>query len=127
MPVVLQFDADGAPINAQMAKINGESPKRALDTILELPVQKWHRSVTARGLDMERTHQAAIAMVMHQWHQSDSTIAVPLQMQYDVDANKCIVFAKEHIREYELDLLPCSLGAKHFPCSPLTLALCKSR
>ena len=36
-------------------------------------------------------------------------------MQYDVDANKCIVVAKEHIREYELELLLCCLGAKQFP------------
>ena len=110
MPVVLQFDADGQPTNAQM-----ETPKGALETILELLVQQWHRSVTVRGLDMERTHQAAIAMVMHQWHQSDSTTAGPLQMQYDVDSGKCIVVAKEHIRECELELLPCCPGARQFP------------
>ena len=115
MPVVLQFNADGQPINAQMESSRSTFYRSRGDAVLELPVQQWHRSVTARGLDMERTHQAAIAMVMQSWHQSDSTTAVPLQMQYDVDTNKCIVVATKHIDVSALELLLCCPSAKQFP------------
>ena len=118
MPVVLRFSDDGRPMSAQMESIEAG----IADSIVEVLVQQWHRSVTARGLDADRTHQAVIAMIVYALHQSDSTTAVPLQMQCDVDTQKWWAVATEDIAENELVLFPCCPCAKQFPKTSTNIA-----
>ena len=110
-PVLIEFNAEGKPMNSQMSALSKHSQK----CVIAVPVKSWHASSTCANLDTERRHQASIAEVMTSLHRDSKTCAQPVQMQYDVHAKSVHVVATEDLDEGKLMLFPCCPTAKTFP------------